>query len=74
MADRAREAVEAWKIADREAKAAEGRLKAAWDIYDHDRSQPPSADLMVEVSRLRGIANGKLAEAVRLTNPGNSSK
>lgn len=72
--NRAREAVEAWKRADAEAKAAEGRLRAAWDIYAYDRNQPPSADLMVEVSRLRGIANGKLAEAIRLTNPGGSSK
>lgn len=72
--NRAREAVEAWKRADADAKAAEGRLKAAWDIYAHDRNQPPSADLMVEVSRLRGIANGKLAEAMRLTNPGTYAK
>lgn len=71
--NRAREAVLAWKVADGEAKAAEGRLKAAWDIYDHDKSLPPSAELMVEVSRLRAIANGKLAEAIRLTNPGGKS-
>lgn len=71
--NRAREAVEACKRADAEAKAAEGRLKAAWAIYDHDRSQPPSADLMVEASRLRAIASGKLAEAIRLTR-GESSK
>lgn len=70
MASRASEAIQAWKIADGEAKAAEGRLRAAWDIYAHDKSLPPSADLMVEVSRLRAIANGKLAEAIRLTKGG----
>lgn len=73
MANRAREAIQAWKIADGEAKAAEGRLRAAWDIYDHDKSLPPSADLMAEVSRLRSVANAKLAEAMKLTNPRGAS-
>lgn len=67
--DRVREAVQAWKDADAAAKAAEDRLKAAWEVYDKDRSQPPSADLMVEVSRLRGIARDRLAVAMMLTNP-----
>lgn len=73
MTNRSREAVEAWKAADAEAKAAEGRLKAAWDIYEYDRNQPPSAELMADVSRLRAIANDKLAIAMALTNPGRKS-
>lgn len=67
--NRAREAVQAWKAADGAAKAAEGRLKAAWDIWEHDRAHPPSVELMAEVSRLRAIANEKLTAAMSLTNP-----
>lgn len=74
MVNRVREAIQAWKTADGEAKAAEGRLKAAWDIYDRDRHLPPSADLMVEVSQLRAVANDKLALAMKLTSSGGSSK
>lgn len=73
VAYRAREAVEAWKLADAAAKIAEKRLKVAWDIYEHDGNLPPSADLMAEVSRLRSIANDKLIRAIELTR-GESSK
>jgi ferric-dicitrate binding protein FerR (iron transport regulator) len=66
---RAKRAVEEWKVADEQARAAEARLKAAWDAYDAHQGPAPGADLMAEVSRLRPIANDKLTVAMILTNP-----
>ena len=59
-------AVEAWKTADAQARAAELRLKAAWDLYEARRDVPPSEDLMAEVARLRRLANEKLGVAMML--------
>jgi hypothetical protein len=66
MPERVRTAVDEWRRAEADAKAAEGRLKAAWDEYDK-HGHPPSADLVEEVHRLRSIADEKLSEAMRLT-------
>ena len=59
-------AVEAWKMADAEAREAELRLKAAWEQFEVRRDAAPSEDLMVEVARLRRLANEKLGVAMML--------
>jgi len=59
-------AVEAWKKADAEAREAELRLKAAWEQFEVRRDAAPSEDLMVEVARLRRLANEKLGVAMML--------
>ena len=59
-------AVEAWKEADAQARDAELRLKAAWDEYEDRRGPPPPEHLMVEVARMRRLANEKLGVAMML--------
>lgn len=72
MAERAKKAYEAWKLADAEARAAEARLKAAWEEYDANHRAPPTAELMADVSRLRAAANDKLTMAMLMM--GSASK
>jgi len=63
--DRARQAFEAWKLADAQARSAETRLALAWEGYFARRSEPPSRDLVGEVSSLRSVANDRLSVAMR---------
>jgi hypothetical protein len=62
-----KQAVEAWKRADAQAKEAEARLRTAWDDFDAGIGGSPSRALMSEVLSLRGIAYAKLTEAMVLT-------
>lgn len=79
--ERAREAFNAWKQADAQARSAETRLALAWEGYFSHRSEPPSRDLVREVSTLRGVANDKLSTAMQAlgakrgdgTSPGTTS-
>lgn len=63
--EHARQAVTAWKTADALARGAEMRLAQAWEDYFAHRSEPPSRELVGEVSRLRVAANEKLTVAMR---------
>lgn len=63
MSDPAKRAYEDWQTADTAAREAERRLKAAWLALDMG-GEPPSRELLVEVSRLRAIANDRLNAAV----------
>lgn len=68
MPQRAKLAYEAWKEADRRARAAEDLLHQAWDAHDAG-GPPPQAVLIEEVSRLRAEANEKLREVTRRLRP-----
>ena len=59
-------AVEAWKMADAQAREAELRLKPAGEQYEVRRAPPPPEELMSEVARLRRLANEKLGAAMML--------
>lgn len=64
MTQQAKQAYEAWKAADAAARAAEGRLREAWDLFDRHGGEPPAPHLMAEVSRLRAVANDRLTLAM----------
>lgn len=66
---KSRQAIEEWKKAEEAARAAETRLKEAWDAYDQRQGKAPGAELMEEVSQLRAVANDKLRVAMLLTAP-----
>ncbi|MBC5767013.1 hypothetical protein [Ramlibacter albus] len=55
--------VEAWKNADALARAAESRLKDAWEAHANG-GPPPTESLMNEVKALREAANEKLSAAM----------
>jgi ferric-dicitrate binding protein FerR (iron transport regulator) len=63
--ERAREAFNAWKQADAQARSAETRLALAWEGYFSRRAEPPSRELVGEVSVLRGVANDRLSVAMQ---------
>jgi hypothetical protein len=58
-----RQALEQWKRADAEARAAESRLLAAWELYEKRLVAPPAEDLLLQVSALRARANEQLSQA-----------
>jgi ferric-dicitrate binding protein FerR (iron transport regulator) len=64
VTQQAKQAYEAWKVADAAARAAEGRLREAWDQFDRLGGEPPAPGLMAEVSRLRAVANDRLTVAM----------
>jgi hypothetical protein len=64
VTDRAGVALEAWRTADAHARAAEGRLREAWNDYAAKHSAPPPKELVDDVSRLRAAANEKLTGAI----------
>jgi hypothetical protein len=69
MAERvakAQNAVNAWRIANEEARTAEAQLWTAWDEYLAHRGPPVPVEQEEEVARLRAEANRLLAEANRL--------
>ena len=59
-----RQALEAWKRADAEARAAESRLLAAWELYEKHLVSAPGEDLLRQIAQLRGQANEKLSLAM----------
>lgn len=65
MDEQSRQAFNAWKEADGLARGAEVRLARAWEDYFARRGEPPSRELVGEVSRLRVAANEKLTVAMR---------
>ena len=65
MDEQARTAFAAWKEADSLARGAEVRLAQAWEEYFARHGEPPSRELVGEVSRLRVAANEKLTIAMR---------
>jgi hypothetical protein len=56
--------LDAWKHADAEARAAESRLLAAWELFEKQLIATPTEDLLRQVAMLRGIANEKLAQGL----------
>jgi hypothetical protein len=63
--EQARQAFAAWREADALARGAEVRLAMAWESYFAHHGEPPSRELVGEVSRLRVAANEKLTDAMR---------
>ncbi len=59
-----RQALDAWKRADAEARAVESRLLAAWELYEKRLVAAPDADLLRQVAQRRGHATEKLALAM----------
>jgi ferric-dicitrate binding protein FerR (iron transport regulator) len=57
-------ALEAWKHADADARAAESRLLAAWDLFEKQLIATPAEDLLRQVAQLRGVANEKLTQGL----------
>ncbi len=74
MDEQARRAFTAWKEADALARGAEVRLALAWEAYFSHRGEPPSRELVGEVSRLRVAANEKLSTAMRSIRSGGSDR
>ena len=66
MPNEVQEALDAWRAADTNARAAEAVLSNAWAAFDIDQGPPVESFLMEEVSRLRAIANDKLTVAMVL--------
>jgi hypothetical protein len=64
VTEKARQAYDEWKLADARAREAEARLASAWDTYFEVRMNPPPAELIQEVSRLRAVANDRLTVAM----------
>ena len=63
MTDQARRAYDDWRSADTAAREAEHRLAGAWIALDMG-GEPPSKELLAEVSRLRALASDRLQAAV----------
>ena len=57
-------ALEAWKRADADARIAEARLLAVWELHEKNLVAPPDENLLREVSRLRAVANERLMAAM----------
>ena len=52
MPERTRKAYNDWKAADTDAREAEARLSQAWEQYERRAAEPPSAELIAQVSAL----------------------
>jgi hypothetical protein len=63
MSEKTREAYDEWKRADAAAREVESRLQAVWAAWDMG-ADPPTAAVLAEVSRLRSVANYRLATVV----------
>ena len=57
-------ALDAWKRADTDARIAEARLLAVWELHEKNLVAAPDENLLREVSRLRAIANERLMAAM----------
>jgi hypothetical protein len=58
-----RQVLDGWKRADADARGAESRLLAAWELYEKRLVAPPAEDLLRQVAALRARANEQLALA-----------
>jgi len=52
--------LETWRLADAEARAAESRLLAEWELYEKRLVAPPGDELLQQVTHLRSRANEAL--------------
>ena len=59
-----RQALDAWKRADADARAVESRLLAAWELYEKHLVAAPDAELLRQVAQQRAQANEKLSLAM----------
>ena len=59
-----KQVLEMWKRADGEARSAESRLLAAWELYEKQLVGPPAEDLLRQIAVLRGQANERLTIAL----------
>lgn len=64
MTEKAKTAVEAWKLADEAARQAERELKEAWAAYEAREGPAPGPELASKVTRLRAFANDRLSRAL----------
>ena len=69
MASDLRLALDAWKEADANARAAESLLRQAWSQYEQNRANAVPGELVRQVRELRAKANERLKMAVKLLNP-----
>jgi hypothetical protein len=58
-----RQVLDAWKRADADARGAESRLLAAWELYEKRLVAAPAEDLLRQVAALRANANEQLSLA-----------
>jgi len=65
MAIDPQQALDAWKNADANARAAESLLKRAWEEFEAGRITRVPETLIRSVSSLRGHANDKLTVALQ---------
>lgn len=56
--------LESWKRADADARVAEARLLAAWELYEKGLVAAPDEALLRDVARLRSLANERLMAAM----------
>jgi hypothetical protein len=64
MLQHSRQAFEAWRAADREARAVEARLAQGWQRYFAHEAPPPPEDLFAAVSIARAEASARLKQAM----------
>jgi hypothetical protein len=57
-------ALDAWKHADADARSAESRLLAAWELFERQLISTPGEDLLRQVAQLRAVANEKLSQGL----------
>ena len=57
-------ALDAWKRADADARIAEARLLAVWELYEKGLVAGPDESLLREVTRLRSLSNERLMAAM----------
>jgi ferric-dicitrate binding protein FerR (iron transport regulator) len=60
----AKQAFEAWKIADAAARELEQVVSAAWEAYFAGTGQAPTSDQLLEVSKARSRSQEKLYAAM----------
>jgi hypothetical protein len=66
MHDPIDDAYDAWKQADAAARVLQCEVAEAWRRYDRGLGDPPSRDLLREMSWLRHVAGEKLGHAIEL--------
>jgi ferric-dicitrate binding protein FerR (iron transport regulator) len=64
MLEDCKQAYEAWRAAEAEARQVERKLSHAWEQFSTHKAGPPPPELMSLVSRLRAQANEKLTVAM----------
>ena len=64
MSSLSKQALDAWKRADMDARVAESRLLAAWELFEKQLVAPPEVEQLRQVAQLRATANEKLTIAM----------